>query len=262
VDSNTDRFAPLFPAAAAWQVGSLALVPIWMDGEVIGSLNFGDTDPHRYTPDLDPQLLRRLGVKVSVCLSNVTAHEKLSFLAFHDALTGLLNRRVMANVLAREVDRSRRYGHPLSVVFIDVDDFKAVNDTHGHECGDALLQHLAGILSGCCRVSDIVARFAGDEFVLILPEGDEQSARHLMDRICGRVGNEPLQTPSATVPYAISFGIAALKADAPETPEALLQRADQQLYRVKRSKKPQTDRHPGRVIAFPEPSDPSRKKKP
>ena len=262
VDKHTDRFTSLFPADTKWDVGSLALVPIWMDGEVIGSLNFGDTDPRRYTPDQDPRLLHRLGVKVSVCLSNVTAHEKLSFLAYHDALTGLLNRRVMANALAREVDRSKRYGHRLSVVFIDVDDFKTVNDTYGHECGDALLQHLAGLLSSCCRVSDIVARFAGDEFVLILPESDVQSAGYLMDRVCSRVGNRPLETPSASVPYSISFGIAELSADAPETPEALLQRADQQLYRVKRSKKPQTDRQPGRVIAFPESFDPSKKQKP
>ena len=261
-DRDPERFAPLFPEGAPWEVASLAVVPISIDGEVIGSLNLGDPDPHRFSPDLDTGLLRRLGVKVSLCLSNVTAHEKLSFLAYHDALTGLLNRRVMASVLAREVERSERYGHPLSVVFIDVDDFKAVNDTYGHELGDALLRHLAGILSDSCRTSDVVARFAGDEFVVILPDGSAASARNLMQRVCRSASQKPLQTPAARVAVNISFGIASLEPGKGQSPETLLQRADQELYRVKRSKKPQTERRADRVIAFSAVEEPQEKEKP
>ncbi len=257
------RFAPLFPGGSAGMpLASLAFVPISLDGEVIGSLNLGDTDPNRFSPEMDPGLLRQLGVKVSLCLSNVTAHEKLSFMAYHDALTGLLNRRVMANALNREVDRALRYGHRLSVVFIDVDDFKQVNDTHGHECGDSLLRHLAEILSGCSRASDVVARFAGDEFVLILPESDTVSAQRMMERVCAAVAARPLQTPFGSVPLEISFGIASLQKDAQETPEELLERADRQLYRAKRVKKPRTVRNPERVIAFPGAALPAEKEKP
>jgi diguanylate cyclase (GGDEF)-like protein len=249
-DRPTGRFEALFPESLRGQVASLAVVPISLDGEIIGSLNLGDTDPDRYAPEKDTGLLRRLGIKLSLCLSNVTAHERLSFLAYHDALTGLLNRRVMASALEREVDRASRYRHPLSVVFIDVDDFKKVNDACGHECGDALLRHLARILDGCCRTSDVVARFAGDEFVLVLPETNAESARKLMERVCRFAESRPLETPAQPVPVQISFGIADMAEGAPESAESLLQRADQALYRVKRAKKPQTDRQPDRVIDF------------
>jgi diguanylate cyclase (GGDEF)-like protein len=260
-DRPTRRFEALFPERLQGQVASLAVVPISLDGEVIGSLNLGDTDPHRYSPEKDTGLLRRLGVKLSVCLSNVTAHEKLSFLAYHDTLTGLLNRRVMANVLEREITRAVRYRHPLSVVFIDVDDFKKVNDTYGHECGDALLRHFAQILAGCCRASDVVSRFAGDEFVVILPETDAGSAQKLMERVCRCTESRPMETSAQPLPVQISFGIAALEKEAHETAESLLQRADQALYRVKRAKKPQTARQPDRVITFPDPRKAAMQKK-
>jgi diguanylate cyclase (GGDEF)-like protein len=96
----------------------------------------------------------------------------------------------------------------------------------------------------------VVARFAGDEFVLILPETDAGSAQTLMERVCRFAQSRPLDISAQQVPVQISFGIAAMEKGAAESAEALLQRADQALYRVKRAKKPQTDRQPDRVIAF------------
>jgi len=235
-DRDLNTFSDLFPEPSKGRLGSLAVVPLFLGGRLIGSLNLGDENPERYTPDKDSVFLQQLGVKVSLCLSNVTAHEKLSFLAYHDALTGLLNRRVMKRVLERECNRCRRYGHALSLVFIDLDDFKAVNDTWGHETGDALLRHWAQLLEGCTRASDIAARFAGDEFVVILPASDRAAAEQLMARVLKTARRRPLKTPSAQIPVTLSYGIATMGEEAGDTPETLLKRADRHLYEAKKEK--------------------------
>ncbi len=235
-DRNLGAFAELLPEHSKGRLASLAVVPLFLDGGVIGSLNLGDKNPQRFAPNMDPVFLKHLGVKVSLCLSNVTAHEKLSFMAYHDSLTGLLNRRVMEKVLQRECRRCQRYGHPLSVVFIDLDDFKKVNDTFGHETGDALLCHWAQLLNSCTRSSDVTARFAGDEFVVILPESDLSSAKQLMDRVIAAAQSRPLKTGSTEIPVSLSFGIAAFGEGTSDTQESLLKRADSRLYEAKKGK--------------------------
>lgn len=170
VNSDLSPYAIIGPLNQKHIKGSMAIVPISLDGEWIGSLNHADGSKTRFEPGMDTRLLEQLGVKVSLCLSNVAAHERLSFLAFHDALTGLLNRRVMENALAREVLRSARYQSPVSLVFVDLDDFKQVNDTHGHGIGDSLLKYVADTLVKMSRDSDVVARFAADQNDRASPE--------------------------------------------------------------------------------------------
>jgi len=181
---------------------------------------------------MDTFLLEQLAAKVSLCLSNVTAHEKLEFLAYHDPLTSLLNRRVMETVLKREAGRAKRYEMPLSVVFLDLDYFKAVNDTFGHETGDKLLIHLSRNLEKKSRETDIVARFAGDEFVIILPETDDAQAEALMNRITLHLDENPLTQDETTIPVATSFGIASMTDINPDEDAAsqLLKKADERLY--------------------------------
>lgn len=251
VNRDLERFEDLFPAGGRGALLSLAVVPISLDGAIIGSLNFGDPSADRFAPDKDTSLLQQLGIKLSLCLSNVTAHEKLSFLAYHDPLTGLLNRRVMQSALNREFARAARYGQPLSLIFIDLDDFKAVNDTHGHECGDAMLQHVADILCKSSRGPDIVARYAGDEFVVILPESEAAAAEQLMKRVGASAEKRPLKRPGAEINVCLSFGIATMGEEEPETTETLLKRADRRLYRLKEARKKRGGACAGRVVAFP-----------
>ncbi len=223
----------LLPEDRNFLIKSLAIAPITMDGEIIGSLNQGDAAATRFQPGMDTSLLEQLATKVSLCLSNVTAHEKLTFLAYHDPLTGLLNRRVMETALKREVGRAKRYQLPLSVIFLDLDYFKNVNDTFGHETGDQLLKHLAWQLSDRSREPDIVARFAGDEFVIILPETNEEQAQALMERIHDHLKETPLVTKETEIPVSISFGVAStadIALDDEEAPAKLLKKADEQLY--------------------------------
>lgn len=238
-NADLKPYFQLLPEGKNFLIKSLAIAPITMDGETIGSLNQADASENRFQPDMDTFLLEQLAAKVSLCLSNVTAHEKLEFLAYHDPLTGLLNRRVMEAALKRETGRARRYEMPLSVVFMDLDYFKAVNDTHGHETGDRLLVHLARNLEKKSRETDIVARFAGDEFVIILPETDGEQAEMLMERVKRHLEASPLVHGETSIPVSTSYGIASMQDIGPDedAAPALLKKADERLYVIKEARK-------------------------
>ncbi|MCD6526478.1 MAG: sensor domain-containing diguanylate cyclase [Desulfuromonas sp.] len=237
VNENIQRYLPLLPRDQYYAVRSIALTPIFLDGELIGTLNQADVDPQRFAPGLCTMLLERLALKLSICVSNVTAHEKLQCLAFLDPLTGLFNRRVMEQTLDREFHRAQRYAAPLSLVFIDLNDFKKVNDTHGHHVGDLLLQHIADQLRALSRVCDLVARFAGDEFILILPQTDKSQALTLMQRMQKDLQRVPLAHADTLLPIALSYGIASLPDTEVLSPQQLVKKADQELYTHKRRNK-------------------------
>lgn len=232
-NENLKPYFKLLPQKKKYFIKSMAMAPLSLDGEIIGSLNQADFSPDRFSPGIDTSLLEQLAVKVSLCLSNVTAHEKLRYMAFHDPLTGLLNRRVMETVLQREFNRARRYKSALSVVFIDLNDFKAVNDAYGHDRGDDILQFLGSNLVKMSRDSDVVARFAGDEFVLILPETTAENAEHLMDRVCTYLKDTPLKMGPKEISCTISYGVACTRDPLLRDPSALLKAADEQLYEAK-----------------------------
>lgn len=238
INSNLDPFSKLFPRGEKYEIKSIAVSPLILDGEVAGSLNLADVTEQRFQPALDTEFLERLSVKVSLCLSNVVAHEKLKYLAYHDPLTDLLNRRVMGDVLRREFTRAVRYKNSLSMVFIDVNDFKRINDTHGHDIGDAYLKHVAKQLMKLCRETDIVSRFAGDEFVIILPETTLENTEKLMSRLVVDLSNRPLKHRGKTIPVSLSYGAASTEDKTIKSHNKLLKVADQKLYLAKKKKKP------------------------
>ncbi len=237
VNTDLKPYFRMLPDSQKYFIKSMAISPITLDGKIIGSINQADSDQHRFDPEFDTSLLEQLAVKVSLCLSNVTAHEKLLFLAYHDPLTGLLNRRVMSTILKREFSRSKRYSSPLSVVFIDLDDFKKINDVHGHDAGDCLLRYVADKLVEMTRETDVVARFAGDEFVIVLPETDLAMASTLLERIQGYFLENRLAYGRANLSVSISFGAASSEDARIGDGEELLKVADQKLYAVKQDHK-------------------------
>jgi len=241
INAKLKPYFKLLPQNHKYFIKSIAVAPISLDGEIIGSLNQADFEATRFQPGMDTTLLERLALKLSLCISNVTAHEKLKFLAFHDPLTGLLNRRVMESVLRREFNRAKRYQSPLTVVFIDLDNFKAVNDTYGHDRGDELLRSVADKLVAMSRDSDIVARFAGDEFVLILPETRSQNAATLITRFQDELVSHPLSAQNGQHRISISYGIATTEEDDLRDPALLLKKADERLYKDKKQKKGPAD---------------------
>ncbi|MBI9088359.1 MAG: sensor domain-containing diguanylate cyclase [Desulfobacterium sp.] len=231
-----DRFRTILPDQPLWGIGSIAVAPISLDGVIVGSINQADTTTSRFHPGMDTELLEGLALKISLCLSNVTAHERIKYMAFHDPLTGLLNRRVMEKILEREFQRSLRYRSDLAVVFLDLDKFKAINDRFGHDQGDAALIHVAEALVANKRTMDVAVRFAGDEFVVILPETDQFKALQYIDRVMRYLDRHPVMADQNSFHVSLSSGVASALEEGISSFKALLKRADDRLYGAKKKK--------------------------
>ena len=154
---------------------------------------------------------------------------QIELMMLTDFLTGAGNRRLVTKRLAEEMTRSRRYGRSLSVIFIDLDHFKRINDGYGHSAGDTVLVSVAQCLHGCLRGSDLLGRFGGEEFVALLPETAIEDARQVAERMCADVASLKLAQITETV--TVSAGVAEWIPG--ETGDALLARSDRALYRAK-----------------------------
>jgi two-component system cell cycle response regulator len=164
-----------------------------------------------------------------------SAKERYEFLAATDPLTGCLNRRSMLDRLEGEFERARRYGLALSLLMVDLDHFKQVNDERGHLAGDEVLRRVGALLRSKLRNVDAVARYGGEEFVAVLPETPFDGARVLAERIREAIAAEAFVTDDAQFTITASVGVAALARDEMQTPEDLLARVDEALYRAKNS---------------------------
>jgi two-component system cell cycle response regulator len=156
-------------------------------------------------------------------------------MAITDALTGLFNRRYLESHLSTLVEQAASRGKPLTVMVVDIDYFKAINDSHGHDAGDDVLRDFALRIKRSIRGIDLACRYGGEEFVLVMPETDMAVAAMVAERLRRRIAAEPfaIQQGSRVVPVTISIGIAALR-DKDDTAASVLKRADQALYRAKR----------------------------
>ena len=157
---------------------------------------------------------------------------ELRELASTDSLTGLLNRRTLMELLRIEVSRARRKGTPLSIAVVDLDDFKHINDTYGHVVGDKALIELTKVMRRNLRATDLIGRFGGEEFIIVMPETDLKTALKVMERI-RRAVEETFFEPVGSI--SVSVGVAELKGD--EEIESFIRRADEALYRAKREGK-------------------------
>jgi len=173
-----------------------------------------------------------IGLAFGTLLARV--HElsiELASAAMTDALTGISNRRHFLAALEREAYLSRRHGYALSIAFLDVDKFKDINDTHGHGGGDKVLQRLAAFATAQFRAGDLVARWGGDEFVILLPHTDESGARVIAERLLGAIRSARFAAPGLRV--TSSIGVASRHSDDTSI-DALLSRADSAMYEAKR----------------------------
>ncbi len=165
--------------------------------------------------------------------------EELRVLASTDHLTGALNRRAFQLAFRSELARCRRYGVPLSLIMLDLDHFKRVNDTYGHQAGDAVLKETSSLIRSSLRDSDIFCRFGGEEFALLLPHTGMDEAALLAERLRYAMADTPIDLGSALVPITTSVGIAALR---PQTDsiDTMMRRADEALYAAKAGGRNQT----------------------
>ena len=154
-------------------------------------------------------------------------------LAHTDPLTQVVNRRALFGRLGAELERARRYNSVMSVLMLDIDHFKDINDTHGHLIGDDVLREVAGLLQTTVRSVDVVARYGGEEFVVVLPETPLAGAVTFAERIRVLIESHPFCPAQGPLSITVSVGVAAFPAEGVETIENLFARADDALYRAK-----------------------------
>lgn len=179
--------------------------------------------------DNEAQLQQRVLQATEQLRQQKEAAERLARI---DPLTGLLNRRAFTDLAEREIQRARRFYHPLALLVIDLDRFKSINDNHGHAVGDAVLEHFAGVASAQLRSLDAMARLGGEEFVVILPGTDLQGAFQVAERMRQAISDSALQLEDLALRYSASFGVAAFEASQPGL-DRWLARADAALYEAK-----------------------------
>ena len=157
--------------------------------------------------------------------------EQLDMLAHEDSLVHLPNRRGFMRALERLIDRVARYQEKASLLFVDLDGLKVINDSFGHQAGDEALMQVARLLVGGVRKSDVVARIGGDEFAILLGHSDEASATETANRLGDLIASCDFNHAGEALPLSVAVGAAAIHAD--DTPESAMARADQEMYRQK-----------------------------
>lgn len=208
-------------------------VPLKSSGRVIGVLDlFGSELPGGFD-DEHLATMHTFAGQATIAIDNVLLHEEAQRLSLTDERTGLWNYRYFTTAMTRELERAQRFGRPLALVMIDLDHFKDVNDTFGHQRGDEVLNELAARIRGKAREVDTVARYGGEEIVLILPETDEAGARQAVERLCATVRRRPFGARGVPpVRLTISAGVAVYPQHG-KTTRSLLASADAALYEAK-----------------------------
>jgi len=221
-------------------VGALLAFPLIGRGHRVGALIGFDHAAASHKPRLAPSMqraVRTLLEPVSMALDNALALKRAEALSVTDDLTHLYNSRYLNLVLRRETKRASRSGRPLSLLFIDLDGFKGVNDTHGHLFGSRALVEAAGLIRMSARETDVPARFGGDEFAVVLPDTGGEGAFAVGERIRDRVAaHRFLESDGLDVHLTASVGVATLP-DAAASADELVAAADKAMYRVKDSGK-------------------------
>ena len=210
-------------------------VPILIDNSIQGILSISNKN-EPFKPD-SRDLLQLISQRASLILTNATLHRDTKLLALTDGLTGLLNHRAFHDRLVGEFERHRRYGSAISIIIADFDDLKVINDTFGHPVGDKVLRKIGDILREASRESDVLARYGGDEFVILLPQTSTKNACNMAERIRKKVKDSDFEIKGHKVKSSMTMGIASVPHLEINSPDELFGSADRALYEAKRSGK-------------------------
>ena len=225
----------LFPACESLR--SVALLPLIRHNKLIGCLNLGSRNPDRFEANIGTQFLQHLAAVISACIDNARLTEHIKQVGLKDPLTGINNRRFFDQRVEEEVNKALRHKQPLSCLFIDLDHFKKINDTHGHQAGDSVLKQTAEILKDSCRSSDVVARYGGEEFVILLANTQRSDAYDFAERLRERIAKTVYEIGNVeTLTVTMSAGLATLDQQSDYSKSSqLIQVADQAVYAAKLS---------------------------
>jgi diguanylate cyclase (GGDEF)-like protein/PAS domain S-box-containing protein len=219
-------------------IQSFAAVPIMAKEKILAVMGVG-SGKHREFPDWEMLMLDTIANQIGMAIENAQLYEHALELAFTDGLTGLYNRRYIMEQIEREFIRAQRSKAPLSLIMVDLDELKAINDRFGHHEGDGFLKEVARIVKVNTRASDVAARWGGDEFMLLAPGTNRRSASKIAERIRAQVERYKIKLEGGEVGITVSAGIVSYPAHA-SVVEELLKKADEAMYNAKRGGKNQS----------------------
>lgn len=229
-------------SALLLHVRSVLCVPVISEGEVAALIYVYKTDPAaRPFDENDVQVAVAISHQTALTIQRANLIERsrvLEISANVDSLTGLNSRNHFLALAESEFQRARRFQHPLSIIMLDFDEFKPVNDSYGHMAGDQVLQTVAARCVKQVRGIDIVGRYGGDEFIFLLVETEAKAALNVAKRVCQSISDVPVDTERGPINISVSLGIASLNSDCPNL-TALISRADDALYMAKKAGKNQ-----------------------
>lgn len=229
-----EREGPLARARReATEDGAVMVAPLGYRGKIFGVITAVNRRDEPEFTNNDLTLLEAMANQAAMAVENARLFDEVQRLAVTDDLTGLNNRRGFFDLARREVERAERTHRPVTALMLDLDGFKRVNDTFGHAVGDEVLRHLADRCRRAVRDIDLVGRYGGEEFCILLPETDLKTALEVAERIRGSIADEPFDTAAGPLAIRISIGLALAGDDGGETVETLLDRADTAMYGVK-----------------------------
>jgi diguanylate cyclase (GGDEF)-like protein len=211
-------------------VRSVAYLPLMISNQIIGSLIVASRKPNAYSAK-QINLLQQLSTQIAMPIENARLYAKTERLARVDSLTGLLNRRSLDETLPGEIGRHSRYGGVFTLVIIDLDSLKTINDNYGHLAGDELLRQIGGIIQNTVRESDRAFRYGGDEFAILLPQTPIEAAFKVAERIRQQTF---ARIEIGSIPVSVSLGLSSWPSDG-VTASELISAADTALYKAKRS---------------------------
>jgi diguanylate cyclase (GGDEF)-like protein len=235
---DPERHGPLFTFTEQ-AIASVAMLPLIRHGELIGSLQLGSSTAERYDAASGSDFLDRLSAVVAICLESALTQERLKRVGLTDGLTGVENRRYFEHRCLIEISQARRHRQPLACMFLDIDKFKRINDSYGHQSGDDILRGVAGVIQSQLRAGDTIARYGGEEFIVLLPQTAVAYALEIAERIRCAIASKPFQAHAGKdVPVTISIGLAmlppeALAKDVAAQAALLVAAADRALYQAK-----------------------------
>ena len=235
--ARSPLFNPEIDRLTQFQTRSILCVPLRSRGKTLGVLEVINKGGDEEFTEADLETATLFAEPVAIALENAYLFQRIKQLSLVDDLTQLYNSRYLRQSLKVELVRGGRYHYPVALVFLDLDGFKQVNDRYGHLMGSKTLQVVGGILKGLVRNVDVVVRYGGDEFVIILPNTDVEGSRLVAERLRRSIAAHDYEASTGCAfTLSASFGI-AVAPDHGDDPETLIQRADQAMYRIKESTK-------------------------